>query len=217
MSKSVLLVHGGLWDAMDAEAFWGTTGVTGGLTSAGLTVLAPDRPRRPSAWGVELAALGELLANRHEPLTIVGASNGCTVAALLALNFPHLVDHLLLAWPATAGDPALDARTRTGLIERGCPPDAADALLAGETLRGVTDEDLARLAADPVGAEAARGRISVAVVPSVPENPAHQRKTVDALLRSIRGSRELAGCPEPPTRFPPYLDQLVRTIVEFVN
>ncbi len=290
MSKSVVLVHGGLWDAMDAEAFWGTTGITGGLTSAGLTVLAPDRPRRPSGWDIERAALGELLANQHEPLTIVGASNGCTVAVLLALNFPHLVDHLLLAWPATAGDPALDARTRTGLIERGCPPDAADALLAGETLRGVTEANLARLAtdaidpvgadaadpvaadaidpvgadaadpvaadaidpvgadaaepvrpdatgpagagtADPVGADvvgpvgageagtgAARGRISVAVVPSVPENPAHQRKTVDALLRSIRGSRELAGCPEPPTpAFPPYLDQLVRTIVEFVN
>ncbi|WP_328526558.1 hypothetical protein [Kribbella sp. NBC_00359] len=49
------------------------------------------------------------------------------------------------------------------------------------------------------------------------ENPAHQRKTVDALLRSIRGSRELAGCPEPTPAFPPYLDQLVRTIVEFVN
>ncbi|WP_328526556.1 hypothetical protein [Kribbella sp. NBC_00359] len=41
MSKSVVLVHGGLWDAMDAEAFWGTTAITGGLTSAGLTVLAP--------------------------------------------------------------------------------------------------------------------------------------------------------------------------------
>lgn len=266
MSRSVVLVHGGLWDAMDAEAFWGTTGITGGLTSAGLTILAPDRPRRPSGWDVERAALGELLANHHEPLTIVGASNGCTVAVLLALNFPHLADHLLLAWPATAGDPALDARTRTGLIERGCPPDAADALLAGETLRGVTQADLARLATDavdpvgadamdplgadaidplggdageavvadaagpvgpdvagPVGAggaciEAGRGRISVAVVPSVPENPAHQRKTVDALLRSIRGSRELAGCPEPPTpAFPAYLDQLVRTIVEFVN
>jgi hypothetical protein len=67
------------------------------------------------------------------------------------------------------------------------------------------------------GGEAAGGRISVAVVASVPENPAHQRKTVDALLRLIRGSRELAGCPEPTPAFPPYLDRLVRTIVEFVN
>jgi hypothetical protein len=143
--------------------------------------------------------------------------------------------HLLLAWPATGGDPAVDARTRAGLIDHGCPPNVADDLLAAETLRGVTEADLARLCDDadagPVGAgatgpagvggagiEAPRRGISVAVVPSVPENPAHQRKTVDALLRSIQGSRELAGCPEPPTPgFPPYLDRLVRTIVEFVN
>jgi pimeloyl-ACP methyl ester carboxylesterase len=192
---------------MDAEAFWGTTGILGGLTSSGLDVLAPDRPRQATGWDVELAALGELLANRDEPMTIVGASNGCTVSVLLALAFPDVVDRLVLAWPATGDDSAVNARTRAGLIERGCPPEAADRLLAGGILRGVLDADLPTLA-----------RIPVAVVPSVPENPAHQRKTVDALLRSIRGSRELAGCPEPPTPgFPPYLDQLVRTIVEFVN
>jgi hypothetical protein len=79
--------------------------------------------------------------------------------------------------------------------------------LWGAVLRGVTAAELTAL-----------DRIAVAILPSVPENPPHQRKTVDALLRSIRGSRELAGCPEPPTPgFPPYLDQLVRTIVEFVD
>ena len=31
-----MLVHGGLWDAMDAEAFWGTTGIHEGLTSYGV-------------------------------------------------------------------------------------------------------------------------------------------------------------------------------------
>jgi pimeloyl-ACP methyl ester carboxylesterase len=215
MSASVLLVHGGLWEAMDAEAFWGTTGIAGGLTSYGLEVLAPDRPRRASDWGIEVAALGEQLANRDQPVSIVGASNGCTAAVLLALKFPELVDRLLLAWPATGGDAEVNARTRAGLIERGCPPEAADGLLAGETLRGVTDADLAKLS-DGFTREV--GRIRVAVLPSVPENPAHQRKTVDALLRSIRGSRELAGCPEPPMPgFPPHLDDLVRTIAEFVN
>jgi len=207
MSASVLLVHGGLWEAMDAEAFWRTTGIVKELTSYGLDVLAPDRPRRASGWDVELAALGELLANRDEPVTIVGASNGCTVAVLLALAFPDVVDRLVLAWPATGDDGAVNARTRAGLIERDCLPEVADRLLAGGTLRGVLDAALPVLA-----------RIPVAIVPSVPENPAHQRKTVDALLRSIRGSRELAGCPEPPTPgFPPYLDQLARTIVEFVH
>lgn len=209
---TVLLIHGGLWDAMDAEAFWGTTGVIGGLASRGVTVLAPDRLKRPSGWDAEVAALGEHLRNLRLPpgdsgLTIVGASNGCAVAARLAMAHPDLVDRLLLAWPATGGDAAVDARTRAGLIEFGCPPEVVDGLLAGETLRGVTDAELSGLA-----------RIPVAVLPSVPENPSHQRKTVDALLRLIQGSRELAGSAEPPLpTFPPYLDQLVRTIVEFVN
>src|SRR5262249_3509651 len=98
---------------------------------------------------------------------------------------------------------------------RGCTPQAADGLLAGETLRGVTDADLTGLS--DAGDDGDRA-IRVAVLPSVPENPAHQRKTVDALLRSIRGSHELAGCPEPPMPgFPPHLDHLARTIAEFVN
>jgi pimeloyl-ACP methyl ester carboxylesterase len=216
MTASVFLVHGGLWDATDAEAFWGTTGITDGLSAAlapeGMEVLAPDRPQRARAWGVEVAALGERLAKRCGPVRIVGASNGCTVAVLLALRFPELIDRLVLAWPATGDDAAANERAHAGMVDRGCPPAAADELLAGGILRGVTDEQVASLT-----------RIRVAVLPSVPENPSHQRKTVDALLRSIRGSRELAGCPEPPTpafrtrNDPPYLDQLLRTIVEFVN
>jgi pimeloyl-ACP methyl ester carboxylesterase len=210
MTATALLVHGGLWEAMDAATFWGTTGIRQGLTSYGVEVLAPDRPQRPSGWDIEVQALGEQLAKRVGPVTIVGASNGCSVAVLLALRFPEVVDRLLLAWPATGDDAAMNERARAGLVNLGCPPDAADRLLAGGVLRGVTDQELAALT-----------RIRVAVLPSVPENPSHQRKTVDALLRSIRGSRELVGCPEPPTpafrNSPQSLDQLVRTIVEFVN
>ncbi|MFC9690032.1 alpha/beta fold hydrolase [Kribbella sp. NPDC056951] len=207
MSPTVLLVHGGLWEPMDAERFWGTPGITAGLTSAGLTVLAPDRPKDPSGWDVELEALGELLANHAEPLTIVGASNGCTVAALLTLVYPDLVERLVLAWPATAGDSGVDTLVLAGLLGRGCAADDAGKLLAGDTLRGTTDVDLIDLARIPVG-----------VLPSLLENPTHQRQTVDALLGLIAGSRELSGCPEPPRPdFPPYLDQFVRTIVEFVS
>jgi pimeloyl-ACP methyl ester carboxylesterase len=210
MTATALLVHGGLWEAMDAATFWGTTGILQGLTSYGVDVLAPDRPQRASGWDIEVEALGEQLVKRAGPVRIVGASNGCTVAVLLALKFPELVDRLLLAWPATGDDTAANERARVGLVSRGCPPDAAESLLAGGILRGVTDPELASLT-----------RIAVAMLPSVPENPSHQRKTVDALLQSIRGSRELAGCPEPPTpafrNSPRYLDQLVRTIGEFVN
>ncbi|MFI5730832.1 hypothetical protein ACIA49_11980 [Kribbella sp. NPDC051587] len=207
MSTTVLLVHGGLWDPMDAQKFWDTPGITAGLTAAGLTVLAPDRARLPNDWGVEVDALGELLAKRTEPLTIIGASNGCTVAARLTLVYPDLVDRLVLAWPATAGDAGVDTLTRAGLLGRGCAPEDADRLLAGDTLRGTTDAGLADLA-----------RIPVAVLPSLMENPMHQRRTVDALLGLVQGSRELSGYPEPPRPdFPPYLDEFVRTIVEFVN
>ncbi|MFK4086967.1 alpha/beta fold hydrolase [Kribbella sp. NPDC020789] len=207
MSATVLLVHGGLWDSMDAQAFWGTPGITAGLTDAGLTVLAPDRPRLPSDWAVEVDALGELLASRIEPLTIVGASNGCTTAARLAMTYPGIVEGLVFAWPATAGDDGVDTLTRAGLLGRACSPGDADRLLAGDTLRGTTDAELAGLA-----------RVPVAVLPSLLENPVHQRRTVDDLLQLIQGSRELPGCPEPPRPdFPPYLDQFVRSIVEFVS
>ncbi|WP_405061695.1 alpha/beta hydrolase [Kribbella sp. NBC_01505] len=207
MSRTVLLVHGGLWEPMDSQRFWGTPGITAGLVSAGMTVLAPDRPKHPSGWDVEVEALGELLANRTEPLTLVGASNGGTVAAQLTLAYPDLVDRLLFAWPATAGDVEVDTLTLAGLLGRGCPPESAESLLAGDTLRGTTDAELIDLA-----------RIPVAVLPSLLENPMHQRRTVDALLALIPGSRELSGCPEPPRPdFPPYLDHFVRTIVEFVN
>jgi len=37
MSGTVVLVHGGLWDA---EHFWRTTGIAAGLTSYGLLVSA---------------------------------------------------------------------------------------------------------------------------------------------------------------------------------
>jgi hypothetical protein len=70
----------------------------------------------------------------------------------------------------------------------------------------VKDEHLARL------------DIPVAVLPSVPENPSHQRKTVDALMELIPGSRELPGCPEPPTPlFPPHLEELIAAIASFVR
>jgi pimeloyl-ACP methyl ester carboxylesterase len=206
MSRTLLLVHGGLWEPMDAQAFWGTPGITAALTTAGLTVLAPHRPKNAPDWSIEVDALGEQLADRTEPLTIVGASNGCTAAARLTLLYPALVDRLMLAWPATAGDAEVDTLTLAGLLGRGCTVDDATRLLAGDTLRGTTDAELAGL-----------GRVPVAVLPSLLENPVHQRRTVDALLKVIPGSREVAGCPEPPRPdFPPYLEQFVRTIVEFV-
>ncbi|MFC8720362.1 alpha/beta fold hydrolase, partial [Kitasatospora sp. NPDC057198] len=175
----LVLVHGGLWDdPMDADAFWHRPGVTAGLRAAGLAVAAPDRAMRAGSWEAEARHLAAALPD-GPPAVLVAGSNGCSAAVRLALAAPERVRSLVLAWPATAGDERLDGRIREAL------PEAAG-LLAGGTLRGTTDAELAAL------------RLPVAVLPAVPENPVHQRRTVDALLALVPGAVELPGCPEPP-------------------
>lgn len=215
MTAPVLLIHGGLWDTMDADGFWRTPGIVAGLESAGLTVLAPDRPRNPDTWSVEVAELskslgsvdaGGLESSVAGRFSVVGASNGCSAAVLLALAYPQVVERLLLAWPATGGDPAGNERARAWLLSRGASAEVADGLLTGKTLRGVTDAEVAALTM-PVG-----------VLPSIPENPSHQRKTVDALLGLISGSVELAGSQEPPVPgFSLYLDRVVAEMARFLD
>lgn len=71
---------------------------------------------------------------------------------------------------------------------------------------GATDDELASVI-KPVG-----------VLPSVPENPSHQRRTADALLRILPNAVQLPGCPEPPhPAFPSHADQLVRTVLKFAR
>lgn len=201
---STLLIHGGLWEDMNADQFWRQPGIVAGLHRLGIDVLAPDRLRHPSSWAAEVDHLAAGLPDR--PVTVVGASNGCTVAARLALVRPERVDRLVLAWPATAADPAVDARVRDRLTSLGAPAEVVDTLLAGQTLRGVADHELAALT------------IPVGVLPSVPANPVHQRATVDALLCLLPRAVELPGCPEPPRpEFPPHLDTLVATLAGFVR
>jgi pimeloyl-ACP methyl ester carboxylesterase len=200
----VLLLHGGLWgDAMDAERFWVRPGIVAGLQDRGLQVLAPDRPPQAPSWAVEADHPTPALPNR--PLVVVAGSNGCSAAMRLALAHPDRVERLLLAWPATANNPAVDAQIRSRLLDRGAAPEAIDELLAGQTLRGVSDAELAMM------------QLPVGVLPSVPENLFHQRQTVDALCSLLPHAEELPGCPEPPhPDFPAHLDRLVTTVTEFV-
>lgn len=60
--------------------------------------------------------LGEL---PEQPVMSVAASNGCSVAARLALSCTERVDRLVPAWPATAADPKVDKWTRRRLVELG--------------------------------------------------------------------------------------------------
>jgi pimeloyl-ACP methyl ester carboxylesterase len=198
------LVHGGFWQDVGVEFFWGRTGGVAGLVEAGVEVVAPDRVRRPAGWEAEVGVLAAALP--AEPAVVVAGSYGCSAAVRVALAHPGRVSRLLLAWPGTAGNPEVDARQRERLAGLGASPEVVDALLAGATLRGVTDAELAGLAM-PVG-----------VLPAVPENPSHQRRTVDRLLSVLPDAVELPGCPEPPVPgFAPHLAGLVATIVRFAT
>jgi hypothetical protein len=77
-------------------------------------------------------------------------------------------------------------------------------LLTGQALRGVTDAELATL------------QMPIGVLPSVPENPVHQRHTVDALLRLMQHVEKLPGCPEPPSpEFPLHLGRFLTAVTQF--
>jgi pimeloyl-ACP methyl ester carboxylesterase len=202
---AVLLIHGGLWEVgMDADQFWAAPGISGGLEREGFTVLAPKRLHRPSSWDAEVEHLAPALP-RH-PVSVVAGSNGCSVAVRLALAFPDRIARLLLAWPATAGDPAVDSRTRIGLTGLGASDQIIRTLLDGQTLRGVADAELATL------------KMPISVLPSVPENPFHQRHTADALRRLLPDSDEVPGCPEPPRPdFGPHLTQFLASVTKAIS
>lgn len=196
---TLLLIHGGLWEDIDAERFWRRPAVVAALESRGYDVLAPDRLVRAPSWAAEADHLAA--AAGGVPVTVVAGSNGCSVGVRLALRHPTSVERLVLAWPATAGDERVDAAARRAMTAQGATPETIADLLSGQTLRGVTDAELARLPQ------------RVGVLPSAPENPFHQRRTVDALLRLVPGAEELPGTPESPRpEFPAYLETFVAAI-----
>lgn len=180
----ILLVHGGLWEPMDAERFWVRPGIVADLTDRGHVVIAPDRLKFAPSWAAEVEHLLPSLPDGR--VVVVGGSNGCSVATRLAVEHPDRIEGLILAWPVTIGDPDVDASASEHLKAQGATDEIVHQLLDGGTIRGVTDEQLANLST------------RVAVMPSVPENRIHQRRTVDALLSTVNGSKELRGCPEPP-------------------
>ena len=200
----IVLVHGGLYEGMSPQEFWGDTGVLGRLTSKHLTHIAPQRPPRPRGWDEEASALlAAIDAAGYDRVALVGASNGCSTAVRFATDHPDRVERLMLAWPATVGDPVVDELLRV-IISDEADADAADALLTGETLRGVTDAELAAL------------DVAVVVYPSLIENQVHQRQTLMGILATVTDSFMVQGSPEPPDDdFPNFLDAFVTMVEEF--
>jgi pimeloyl-ACP methyl ester carboxylesterase len=202
---TLLLVHGGLWEeGMGADHFWRQPGIVAALEDRGFGVLAPDRQYQAPDWSAEARHLAAAWPGL--PVTVLAGSNGCSAAARLALDFPGAVASLILAWPATANDPAVDAHDRARLAGLGAPDEVIRALLDGQTLRGLTDEELAGLP------------IPVGVLPSALVNAFHQRHSVDALFGLLPGAAVLPACPESPRpEFPPYLESFVNAVAAFAG
>lgn len=204
--RSVLLIHGGLWEDVGADWFWGRTGVIDGLAGRGLTVIAPDRLRRAPSWAADASHIASTPGLPDGPMTIVGASFGCAVTARLALDFPGLVRRLVLAWPASTGDQFARIRFRARLARAGATTAVLDALLGPETLPGATDAELRTLAGP------------IAVVPSLPPNAVHPRSAVDALRRLLPSAVELPGCPEAPQpEFASYRESFITALADFAR
>lgn len=200
----IVLVHGGLYEGMTPEEFWSDTGVLGALRAKHLTHIAPQRPPQPRSWDDEVSALLAAIDEAgFDQVAVVAGSNGCSVAVRLALQHPERVSRVMLAWPATVGDQAIDELLRV-IITDEVDAAAASALLTGETLRGVTDVELGAL------------HLPVVVYPSLVENQVHQRQTLMGILANVNDAFMVPGSPEPPDAdFGDHLDAFITMVTEF--
>ncbi len=160
---TALLIHGGLGEDIGADRFWIQPGIVGALELVGANVIAPDRNTTPPTW---TEAANEMAAFVREPVVVVAGSNGASVALRLAIDRPELVSKLVLLWPAAAGDRHVDDALLSTVAH----------LLAGDTVRGVTDDELQSIC------------VPVAVMATDPENQLHRYRTVDRLAELIPGA-----------------------------
>jgi len=202
----VVLIPGGLYDEppVTGTSFWEDTGVARMLRGRNVTVVVHERPVEPTSWVEEAEALANTIeASVHERVALVAGSNGCSVAMRLLIDRPELVGRTMLCWPATAGDPVVDELARI-IITDVHGASAADALLAGRPIRGLTADELAAIDGE------------VVVYPSMPENKAHQRTTINALLTTIPGVMLIGGSPEPfDDAFSEFVDGFVNVVEAF--
>ena len=191
----VILIHGGLYEPIGPDEFWHGPGVVAGLENAGLEVIAPTRVSAPISWIEEVEHLRATLPTPLSQWSLVAGSNGCSVAVRMAVDCKTVVDRLVLCWPATAGDPDVDQMEL-----------APAGMLRGETLRGVSDAELANIS------------VPVTIIPSDPSNRYHQATTVDRLLSLIPGATATRGFPESPRpEFSPHCDEFVATLIPLLE
>lgn len=182
------LIHGGLYEPMDATAFWADTGVVEALSRRGIAALTPQRLAEPRSWAEDADHVAvQLRSDVDGGVPVVAGSNGCSTAAHLAIADPGLVERLAFCWPVTVGQEHVAEQRQAEQISRWSGERVASALLSGGALRGLADTDLASL------------DVPVAVMASDPENAVHRHETAETLLRLCAGSVALPPMPEPPT------------------
>jgi pimeloyl-ACP methyl ester carboxylesterase len=193
-ATGVMLIHGGLYESIGPEEFWHEPGIVAGLEVAGYRVITPRRSTTPRSWSDEVEHLRDSIPSVPSRWSLVAGSNGCSVAVRMAVDLEGLVSRLVLCWPATAGDPEVDKSEL-----------APEEMLRGETLRGVTDAELARIS------------VPVTVVPSDPPNRYHQASTVNRLLFLIPGATPTRAFPESPrSDFAGHRGEFVDTLVSLL-
>ena len=193
-ATGVMLIHGGLYESIGPEEFWHEPGIVAGLEMAGYRVITPRRSTTPRSWSDEIEHLRDSIPSVPSRWSLVAGSNGCSVAVRMAVDWEGLVSRLVLCWPATAGDPEVDKSEL-----------APEEMLRGETLRGVTDAELARIS------------VPVTIVPSDPPNRNHQASTVHRLLFLIPGATSTRAFPEAPrSDFAGHRGEFVDTLVSLL-
>lgn len=190
----LVLVAGGLFEPRGPERFWHDPGIAGALTRLGYEVHTPARPAACTSWPDDAAALADAVRSVGRPVGLVAASNGCSAALRVAVDEPALVERLVLCWPATGDDPAVDRATREQLVARGVPGPTLDALLDGETVRGVHPSELRDVA------------LPVTLVPAEPEDAFHQLRTVAWLRHQL--PHAVIGLGTPPSPVPAFANHL---------
>lgn len=194
----VLLVAGGLYDGAGAADYWEGSGVAPALRRLGWPVHVTDLAPQPRSWDDETAALAAAVSRLGPPVALVAASHACSAALRLAAGRPDLVRRLVLCWPTTGDDPAVDRRERARLDATGAAAEVVGRLLDGEPVRGLPPDVLRGVA------------LPVVVVPAEPEDERHQRRTAAELRRVL--PRATLGLGTPPSRHPafgPHLPALV--------
>jgi pimeloyl-ACP methyl ester carboxylesterase len=106
---AILLIHGGLCDAMQGELFWDRPDIVEDLLTRGYRVLVPDRRLcggstkttfAAYSWEIDAIDMASVVqAAGLERVHVVAGSNGCSTAIRLALAYPAMVRSLILCWP----------------------------------------------------------------------------------------------------------------------